>query len=79
MDGVKFCNQCRGMHLCGILPAIVLIAVALPLDKVLESSPEYLAVPYGLYFIVFLTINKDQVRRRCPASLESDLLEQASV
>ena len=64
MDGVRYCNQCRGMHLHGILPAIVLIAVALPLDKVLESSLEYPAVLYGLYFIMFLTINKDWVQRR---------------
>ena len=57
------------MHLCGIFPAIVLVAVALPLDQVLESSLKYLAVLYSLYFIMFLTVNKDRVQRRAALSL----------
>ena len=57
MGGVEFRNKCWRMYTCGILPAIVFVTVPFPMDEVLESSPGYAAVQYGLNFIVFLSFN----------------------
>ena len=57
MGRVEFCDKCWGMYTCGILPAIVFVTVPFPMDEVLELSPEYTAVQYGLNFIVFLSFN----------------------
>ena len=57
MGRVEFCNKCWGMYTYGILPAIVLVTVPFPMDEVLELSPGYTAVQYGLNFIVFLSFN----------------------
>jgi hypothetical protein len=49
------------MYICSILPAIVLITVTFPLDEVLESSLEYVAIKDGFNFIMFLSIDQDGV------------------
>ena len=63
MGGVKFHNQLWRVYFPGIFPAIVFITIPFPSDEILESSPEYAAVQYGLNFILFLSINKDLVGR----------------
>jgi len=51
------------MYILGIFPAIVLITVAFPLNKVLKLALEHVAVQYCFNFIVFLSINQDRVQR----------------
>ena len=63
MGGVKFHNQLWRVYFPGIFPAIVFITIPFPSDEILESSPEYAAVQYGLNFIFFLSINKNWVGR----------------
>ena len=58
---VKLRNQRWRVYICSILPAIVFIAVTFPLDEVLESSLEYVAIKNGFNFIMFLSINQDGV------------------
>ena len=51
------------MYILGIFPAIVLITVAFPLNKVLKLASEHVTVQYCFNFIVFLSINQDRVQR----------------
>jgi hypothetical protein len=51
------------VDICGIFPAVVFIAIAFPLDKVLKPSQKYTAVKYGFDFIMFLSINQDRIWR----------------
>jgi len=63
MGGVKFHNQLWRVYFPGIFPVIVFTTIPFPSDEILESSPEYAAVQYGLNFIFFLSINKNWVGR----------------
>jgi hypothetical protein len=44
-----------------ILPTVVFIVVAFPLDKVLKLSSEHPAIKYSFHFIVFLSVHQDRI------------------
>jgi hypothetical protein len=61
MSRVNLCNQHWRVYICSVLPAVVLITVTFPLDKVLESSSENVTIKDSFDFIMFLSIDQDGV------------------
>jgi hypothetical protein len=57
VGGVKLCNQLRRVYIRSLFPAIVLIAVAFPMNKVLQSSSEHATVDNHLNLILFFSIH----------------------
>ena len=76
MIGVELLDQPWRVYILGVLPAIVLIAVALPLDEVLESSPKHTTVEYCSDLILFVAIDQDGVRRR-PTPMSMDWIRRS--
>ena len=50
-------HQGRCMHILHILPRVLLIPIALPLDQILQLVPSYLAVQDLLHLILHLVTN----------------------
>jgi len=57
VGGVKLHNQLWIMYIRSLFPAIVLIAVAFPMNKVLQSSSEHATIDNRLNLILFFSIH----------------------
>jgi hypothetical protein len=57
VGGVKLCNQLWRMYIRSLFAAIVLIAVAFPMNKVLQSSLEHATIDNRLNLILLFSIH----------------------
>jgi len=51
------------VYIRSILPTVVFIAVALPLNEVLQPSTEHATVDYHFNFILLFSIDQNRIRR----------------
>src|SRR6267154_4521197 len=51
------------VYICSILPTVVFVAVALPLNEVLQSSTEHATVDYRFNFILLFSVDQNGIWR----------------
>jgi hypothetical protein len=57
VGGVKLCNQLRRVYIRSLSPAIVLIAVAFPMNEILQLSSEHATIDNHLNLILLFSID----------------------
>jgi hypothetical protein len=63
MGGIELRDELRRVYVCSILPTVVFIAVALPLNEVLQPSAEQATVDHRFNFILLFSVDQNGIRR----------------
>jgi hypothetical protein len=63
MGGVELRDKLRRVYVRSILPAVVFIAVALPLNEVLQPPAEQATIEHRFNFILLFSIDQNWIRR----------------
>src|SRR5882672_10411107 len=63
MGGVELRNKLRRVYVRSILPAVVFVAVALPLNEVLQSPVEQATIDHCFNFILLFSVDQNGIRR----------------
>jgi len=63
MGGVELRDKLRRVYVRSILPAVVFIAVALPLNEVLQSPAEQATIDHRFNFILLFSVDQNGIRR----------------
>jgi hypothetical protein len=76
MGIVELLDEFGSIYLGLVRPAILFIAVALPLYQELELVPKHATVDDAFDFVVFLPFNEDGWRRRARSSARDGVRER---